>query len=81
MLGTPNRAYTETISIGPELVQISYISRATNCRSTGLSLRSLPIQPNVINPHLGCAAGCGGATFGAQAEDDLVGVGQIHALI
>ncbi len=64
-----NGTHTELVSISPELMQISYISRATNCRSLGLSLRSQPIQPNVVNVQ--CTSGTIAVNPNNQLRDTL----------
>ncbi len=50
-------------------MQISYIGRATNCRSVDLSLRSQPIQPNIVKEQ--CTSGTNVINPNTQLCDTL----------
>ena len=70
-------AHTELNGIGPELVQIVILRF---CKRHLRPDIPRPIQPDVVEEHLACAAGHGAASS-ADTESDLVDIGQIDALI
>ena len=72
-------AYTESIDIGPELMQI--LMSSTGKRRSLLRSSSRPIQPDVIIEHLARTAGRRHIALGAEANCDAVNIGQIYALI
>ena len=64
-------------SIGPEQVQVCLISR-TNICSFNQPLRNLTNQPNVVEVHRPCAAGCRTA-FCAETNGNCTDISQVRA--
>ena len=71
--GKLNGAYTESISIGPEIIQILLL--CPQKRILLLSSLSRPIQPDIVNEYLAGTAGYRRVALSAQANRNPVYVG------